>query len=413
MFEEKTLGKSHDFRLFVRLYPYIRPYRLLLLAALGLMVFVTLFELAIPYVTKIAIDQYIVPREIAQSTSGKSAEKRYLVVSPSDPKATAIVNAHPRLFEKTDGAVRISYEHLRTLPADEIIYLRRNDLKGVARIAVFLLFLVVLNFGVNFSQVMLMEIAGQKIMHDLRMSLFAHIQGLSIRFFNRNPVGRLVTRATNDVQNMQEMFNSVLIFVIKDIFLLAGITLVLLTIDWRLTLATYALFPLVFYAAFRFAGSAREAFRTLRIKIAEINSRFSETIGGIQVIQLFNRERANYENFKTLNHENYLAGMRQINVFALFMPFVEMMSSVALAIVIFYGGYSLLAERITLGSLVIFISYIRMFFRPLRDIAEKYNITQNALSSAERMFLILDETDTIPEPAAHDRIGNSAPAGFT
>jgi len=202
---------------------------------------------------------------------------------------------------------------------------------------------------------------------------------------------------------MHEMFTSVIVFVIKDIFLVVGITVVLFSIDWRLSLLVYLLFPLVFYTTYRFSRVARGAFRTLRVKIAEINSKFSETIGGMQVIQLFNQARANYRAFKGINGEYYRAAMEQITVFAVFMPLIELMSSVALAIVIFYGGGSLLAERITLGTLVVFISYLRMFFRPIRDMAEKYNIALNAFSSAERIFLILDEDDVMPGATAEDR----------
>jgi ATP-binding cassette subfamily B protein len=202
---------------------------------------------------------------------------------------------------------------------------------------------------------------------------------------------------------MHEMFTSVIIFTIKDIFLVVGITVVLFSIDWRLSLLVYLLFPLVFYMTYHFSRVARGAFRTLRVKIAEINSKFSETIGGMQVIQLFNQSMANYRVFNNINSEYYRAAMEQITVFAIFMPLIELMSSVALAVVIFYGGGSLLAERITLGTLVVFISYLRMFFRPIRDIAEKYNISLNAFSSAERIFLILDEDDVISEATVKDR----------
>jgi ATP-binding cassette subfamily B protein len=166
--------------------------------------------------------------------------------------------------------------------------------------------------------------------------------------------------------------------------------------------------PFVLYASFVFARQARGAFRELRIKVAEINSRFSETIGGIRVLQTFRQERRNHERFERLNHENYLAGMRQIRVFSVFMPLIELLGSVAIAVVIFYGGTSVLRDRITLGELVAFISYMKMFFRPIRDIAEKYNIMQNAMASAERIFLIFDSRDRIPDPPA-DRARTDVP----
>jgi ATP-binding cassette subfamily B protein len=194
------------------------------------------------------------------------------------------------------------------------------------------------------------------------------------------------------------MFTSVITFVFKDLFLLVGIAAVLLSIDWKLALVSFTVIPFVLWAAFVFAHHARDAFRTLKIKLAEINTRFSETIGGVKVIQAFGQEKRNYRRFKTLNHENYEAGMRQIHVFAIFMPVIELLGSIAIAIVIFYGGGGVLGGGITLGALVAFISYMKMFFRPIRDIAEKYNIMQNAMASAERIFLILDSRDRISSP---------------
>jgi len=401
-FDEKDPGKSRDIRLFRRLYPYIRPYRRLLFITLALMILITAFELAIPYVTKIAIDNYIVP-DYRQEDPASRQDVSYLRVDLSDPRVEEIVAAYPEKFQVNKDIAAIKYQNLSELPSDTIARLRKPDLTGVGYAAAALLVIILLNFVVNFIQVLMMEYTGQQIMHDLRMTLFAHIQGLTVRFFTHNPVGRLVTRVTNDIQNMHEMFTSVLIFVMKDIFLIAGITIMLFSIDWQLSLVVYAIFPFIFYAAAKFAGTARQAFRTLRIKIAEINSHFSETIGGMAVIQLFRHEGANFESFKRLNHEYYSAGMQQITIFAVFMPFIELMSSVVLAVVIFYGGGSMIADRITLGTLVVFISYLRMFFRPIRDIAEKYNITLNALSSAERIFLVLGETDKLPEPADHEQ----------
>jgi len=173
---------------------------------------------------------------------------------------------------------------------------------------------------------------------------------------------------------------------------------VLLSIHWKLALLSFAVLPFVVYAAMTFSGHAREAFRMLRIKVAEINTRISETLGGLRVLQLFGREKENYLKFKELNHENYQAGMRQIQIFATFMPAIEFLGVVALAIVIFYGGNRVLEGSITLGALVAFISYVKMFFRPIRDIAEKYNVLQNAMASAERIFLILDDRQQLLQP---------------
>ncbi len=401
-FDEKTLGKTHDIRLIRRLIPYVRPYRVTLALAVLLMIGITVMELLIPYITKIAIDRYIVPVHTLAET-GPDA-RPFLRVDINDPEVDAVVHAHPSLFQSKGTSMVIGFDDLDQLSREERFKLRRSNLAGVGQMALALLLAVMISFVLNFALVMMMEYVGQKIMHDLRLTLFSHIQSLSIRFFTKNPVGRLVTRVTNDIQNMHEMFTSVIIFVIKDLFLIAGITLVLFYLDWRLSAAAYCIFPIVFYASFKFAGSARAAFRTIRIKIAQINSIFAETIGGMRVIQLFGRQNDNFKAFAAINHENYLAGMQQITVFAVFMPIIELMSSVALAIVIFYGGAGIIDQRISLGTLVIFISYLRIFFRPIRDVAEKYNITLNALSSAERIFLVMDENDRIPEPDKADAL---------
>ena len=407
IFEEKDLGQSRDLGLLKKLYPYVKAYRVLFAWTLVIIILITGLELTIPYITKIAIDQYIVP-ENAVRTPHEKSKGHYLKCDLSDPEILKIVAGNRNLFQVNKNTAVISYRQLSALPESAIVVLRKKDLTGVSVAAAWLLIIVIINFFLNFIKVLLMEYAGQRMMHDIRIKLFSHVQQLSVHFFTKNPVGRLVTRVTNDTQNMHEMFTSVLVFVIKDFFMLIGITIVLFSIDWQLSLTVYAVFPFVFYASYKFSRSARQAFRTLRIKVAEINSKFSETIGGMQVIQLFRQERSNYLKFKKINNAHFRAGMQQITVFALFMPLIEMMSSIALAVVIFYGGKSILSGRISLGTLVVFISYIRMFFRPIRDIAEKYNITLNALSSAERIFLILEDTDMLPEP--DDQLRTPSPA---
>jgi ATP-binding cassette subfamily B protein len=197
---------------------------------------------------------------------------------------------------------------------------------------------------------------------------------------------------------MHELFTSVISMIFQDLFLLCGIAVVMLVINWKLALVSFIVLPLVLYASINFSRRARDIFRELRVKVAQINTRFSETIGGIRVVQLFRQEMNNYRNFKELNHANYLAGMQQIHVLAIFMPLIELLAVVAVALVIFYGGGRVLSGTLTLGALVAFISYIRMFFRPIRDLAEKYNILQNAMASAERLFLILDSREVLARP---------------
>jgi ATP-binding cassette subfamily B multidrug efflux pump len=399
-FEEKQLGKPYDVKLLKRLYPYTLPYRLLLLWSIILVVLITLLDLSLPYITKIAIDRYIVPQKesiVNQRPDSAEDKIRYLKADITDPAIRAIVNKYSGRFEIDDSLARISFDNLSQIEKKDLAILRKDDLAGVTFITGIFLAIVIAGFILNMVQVILMEYTGQMIMHDLRVRLFAHIQSLSVAFFTRNPVGRLVTRVANDIQNMHELFTSVIVFVFKDLFLLTGITVVLLSINLRLALVSFTVIPFVLYASIHFSGQAREAFRILRLKIAEINTRFSETIGGITVIQLFLQEKRNYLGFKRLNHEHFLAGMRQVHVFAVFMPVIELLGAVAIALVIFYGGGEVLAESISLGALVAFLSYMKMFFRPIRDIAEKYNILQNSMASAERIFLILDSTESLPQ----------------
>ena len=402
-FEEKQLGKPYDVKLLGRLYPYTKPYKLLLLSSIVLIVLLTLLDLSLPYVTKIAIDRYIVPgQKIKENKMAVQDEDkiRTLKADMADPQIESIVRKYSDLFKVEGSFALISFRHLNKLDKNDLSILRKKDLSGVTFITAVFLAIVIFNFVLNIAQVLIMEYAGQMVMHDLRVHLFKHIQSLSVAFFTRNPVGRLVTRVTNDIQNMHELFTSVIAFVFKDLFLLVGIAVVLMGIHLKLALVSFMVIPFVLYASLHFSGQAREAYRTLRIKIAEINTRFSETIGGIKVIQLFLQEKQNYLGFKNLNHEHYLAGMKQIHVFAIFMPVIEILGAAAIAVVIFYGGGGVLSGTISLGALVAFLSYMKMFFRPIRDIAEKYNILQNSMASAERIFLILDNSETIQQPAA-------------
>ena len=410
-FEEKKLGKSYDIRLLKRLFPFLKVYHLMIMASVFLVMLITLLDLAIPYVTKVAIDQYIVPRissEIFVSDTGAAVQPtRYLRVEPENPGVRTVIDRHPGLFEKDGRSFIISYQRLSRLGPEDIAVLRKDDIAGVGRIAGIFLLIIILSFGLNFLQKIIMEYTGYRMMNDLRLSLFDHIQHLSMTFFTQNPVGRLVTRVTNDIQNMHELFTSVISLVFKDLFLLVGIAIVLVVMNWKLAMVSFLVLPLVGYTSFAFSGRIRDAFRVLRVKVAEINTTFSEMIDGISVIQSFGKEDVTADNFSRLNHENYLAGMRQINVLAVFMPLIEVFGIATVSVIIFYGGKNVLAGEVSLGVLVAFISYMRMFFRPIRDLAEKYNILQNALASAERIFLIFDTNN--PIDGFEDKVDSTQP----
>jgi ABC-type multidrug transport system fused ATPase/permease subunit len=237
-------------------------------------------------------------------------------------------------------------------------------------------------------------------MYDLRMKVFSHLQRLSLTFFDKNPVGRLVTRATNDVETLNEMFTSVLLTFFKDVFLILGIVLVLLRTNWRLALVSFTVLPLIAYATYYFSRKVRDAFRLVRVKIAKLNATLQENFSGMRVVQIFRREYENLRRFKGINHEVFQAHMQQIRVYAVFMPLVEIVSSAAIALIIWYGGGQVVRETLSLGALVAFLSYMQMFFRPIRDLTQKYNIMQSAMASSERIFMLLDNRESVPDPGA-------------
>ena len=259
-FEEQDLGKAYNARLLRRLYPFSKPYRMLIGLSILLVVLITLLDLAVPYITKVAIDRYIVPNLADAGALDKDAAEtnhRRLTVNLEAPATQEVVQKHPRLFSIKGSKAVILYADLKKLPPADLGRLRRDDIMGVTLMALLFLALIGLNFGLNFIQKMIMEYTGHMMMHDLRMALFRHIQSLAISFFTRNPVARLVTRATNDVQNMHELFTSVITLVFKDFFLLVGIAAVLLFMNWQLALISFAVFPLVVYAAIFFSGRIR------------------------------------------------------------------------------------------------------------------------------------------------------------
>jgi ATP-binding cassette subfamily B multidrug efflux pump len=443
--EEGKLGKPYNIGLLKRLIPYARPYKKILFLALILTLAITLFDLSIPYLPKIAIDKYILsfwypvhqkamPVDLAEAFqkkyghivkrtkeigSGFLSSSKLKQIDPVDLRhyQEQEIISRERFYrisvEKRDqhrlflnkNAIQgegsylyIPVKAFRNVSYDTLIKLRYKDLNGVLLIGIFLLLLIGGSFLLNYWEYYLLEKCGQNMMQDMRMELFDRIQGQSIRFFDRNPVGRLVTRATNDIENLNEMFKSVLITVFKDIFLLAGIVVVLVHLNWRLALISFILLPFVFGLTLFFSRQAREVFREIRKYIAAINAFLQERISGIRIIQLFVQEKMQLGRLKDLNEKNYRASMRQIKIFAVFMPSMEVFSSVGIGLLLWYGGGKVISEQLTLGSLVAFIGYIQMFFKPIRDISEKYNIMQSAMASMERIFALMDQEEIIQEP---------------
>ena len=380
---ERDLGGRRDWSLLRRFLPLLRAQCLPLLLSVLLMLSQAGFDLAVPWVTRGAVDRYIVPaisRVPARAGDRVCSE----TALPGSLSGAGSGGASAPLLP-VRATVAVSAPASLVLPRPPAA-----RLQGVRQAGFLLLLLALARFFCSLAQVLIMELAGQRMMHQLRLQVYAHIQKLPLAFFTRNPVGRLATRVTNDIQNMQEMFTTILTFALKDLLTIIGIVAVLVAMDPALAAALLLIGPPLALTVIIFSRKSREVFRLIRVQTAEINSRFSECVSGIRVIQLFNREAEVIADFKKLNHENYLAGVRQIVLFGMFMPMIDIMSSAALAIVIYYGGGRVLSSSVSLGTLIAFISYSKMFFRPLRDIAEKHNILQNSLSSGERLIEILD-----------------------
>ncbi|MGH7476097.1 MAG: ABC transporter ATP-binding protein [Longimicrobiales bacterium] len=329
--EEEVLGKAYDARLMRRLLRYVRPYRARVALAVGVLLSASLIELVGPWLTMLAIDQAI--------------------------------------------------------PA--------GDHGFLALLAAAYLLSLVLALGLEYVQTLLTTWLGQRVMYDLRQQIFGHIQRLGMRFFDRNPVGRLMTRVTNDVEVLNELFSSGVVTVFGDVFTLVFIIAAMLIMDWRLALVTFAVLPFVFLSAFYFRIRIRQAYRDIRLRLARINAFLQERISGIWIVQLFGRERQTSERFHAIDHDYLEAHLRSITYYALFFPIIEFLTAVALALIISYGGVQVLQGGITLGVIAAFLQYARRFFRPIQDLSEKYNMLQGAMASSERIFTLLDT-----EPAA-------------
>ncbi len=444
--EEGKLGKPYDLKLMTRLGEFLRPYRILMALSLLFVLIMAGLDVLIPYLTKEAIDRFIVvtsrevilneedspekqrfwsqygqklipqkekgrfilPSEVLQSMDqgeitsfqkvGLLTEKRYYQFVPQREEEKILLRKYPSFFVGSGSNWFISFDHMKDLKREEFLILRGRDVNGVFNITLIVVLILIVNFGLNFSQVYTMELAGQKMMHDLRMKVFSHLQGLPVSFFDKNPVGRLVTRLTNDIQNVHEMFTSILINLIKDLLLLIGIIVLLLHLHQELALISFSVIPLIFMTTLMFSHRARDLFREIRSRVAQMNSFFNENFTGIKVVQLFRRERENSKRFEKINEGYYRANMRQISIYAFFVPLIEILSSGAIGLLLWYGGGKVIQGMITLGALVAFISYLRMFFQPIRDLSEKYNIMQSAIASLERIFSLLDEPQGVSKP---------------
>jgi ATP-binding cassette subfamily B protein len=259
---------------------------------------------------------------------------------------------------------------------------------------------LLIDFVVEYCGTLLTSYIGQRVMYDLRMQIFGHLQRLSIGYFDRNPVGRLMTRVTSDVETLNELFSSGVVTIFGDAFTLVAIMGMMLAIDVRLALVTFAVIPLVWLTARIFRRRVRQAFGDIRVRLARLNAFLQERLSGMRVVQLFGREEDTARRFGVLNRDHLEAHLRSITIYAVFFPAVEVLTAVAMALLLWYGGLRVLDSTLTVGVLAAFIQYTRRFFQPLQDLSEKFNLLQSAIASSERIFALLDEPVTVREPDA-------------
>jgi ATP-binding cassette subfamily B protein len=332
--DDEVLGKAYDARLMRRLLTYLRPYRAQVGVAVTAIIGHSILELAPPYLTKLVIDRYI-------------------------PAA---------------------------------------DWSGLAGIAAVYLFTLTGSFGLEYFQTMTLQMIGQRIMFDMRMQLHGHLQRLDLRFYDRNPVGRLMTRVTTDVDVLNDLFTSGVVSVFGDLFTLVGIMGVLLWMDWRLALVAFSVLPLIALITQWFRTNVRDSYRTVRMWIARINAYLQERITGMATVQLFRREARDFADFDEIDRQHRDANQKSIFYYAVFYPAIEIVSAIAVSLIVWVGGGWVIRGQLTLGSLVAFVMYAQRFFRPISDMSEKFNILQGAMASSERIFALLDEPVRIRGP---------------
>jgi ATP-binding cassette subfamily B protein len=332
--EEEILGKAYDARLMRRLLRYLRPYTRQVAIALAAIISASVLQLAQPYLMKIAIDRYIAA----------------------------------------------------------------GDFAGLDRIALAFLAILVASFGLEYLQTWVLQMTGQRIMFDMRTQIYGHLQRLDLQFFDRNPVGRLMTRVTTDVDVLNDMFTAGVVSIFGDVFTLVGIMIVLVVMDWRLALVTFAVLPLIVIVTQWFRRNVRDSYRTVRTWIARINAFLQEHITGMSTVQLFRRETRSFARFDDINRAHRDANIESIFYYAVFYPVIEVIGALASALIIWYGGGWTMEGTLTLGALVAFLQYSQRFFRPISDMSEKFNVLQAAMASSERIFTLLDTPVKIESP---------------
>jgi len=423
-YDDEVLGKAFDAQLTRRLLRFLTPYKLLFAVCVVLTISLALIELGIPYISKTAIDSFMtpaygrvsldeepawgdpialgdgsylvktsqVPDELLRTWEHEEAlhVERYLLVSEGSREADVAAD-YPEVFRPVVGGLYAMESDLAALSARDLETIRGGALSGIVRLAALYALALLGRFLFGVVQIYLLRYTGQRVMYDMRQEIFGHVLRLPLRFFDRTPVGRLVTRATNDVHAINEMFTSMLVNLFRDAFLVVGILIVMFRLEWRLASVLLALMPFIVLAAWQFRNRVRSAYREVRRQIARLNAYLQESISGMRIIQVFVQEKKANERFSSINESKYSADMRQMMTFAVFRPLMSFLSSFAIALVIWYGGANVLRGSLTLGALSAFIQYAQMLFQPVLRLSEGYNVLQAAMASSERIFRLLDE----------------------
>lgn len=407
---EDTIGKAYDSRLMKRLLGYAKPYWKLLLLSFILLIIITGLELLNPYLLKVAIDDYIngnarpmYELELESNIDGIEFNN-HKYIRKDNLKESELQDLQDRPVKqiiKSDGNYYlVDYEDKDIsegvlIDRDSYSKFRQGDLSGINRVSLYFFIVILFIFLFNYAQVYLLNYTGQRIIFNIRKEVFNHIQSLSISFFDKNPIGRLVTRVTNDTETLNEMYTSVLVNLFKDILMLSGIMIIMLRMDYKLALLSFALLPFILIVSIIFRKYIREVYRLARLQLAKINASLNENISGMNTIQIFNKEEKISKQFDELNTDYLNTSKREVKIYAMLRPSIEIIRSLGIAALIYFGGSRVISNTIEFGKLYIFIDYLQKFFGPIMELTEKYNILQASMASSERIFNILDTDNFI------------------
>lgn len=404
--EEEILGKAYDWALMKRLLRYAKPYWKLLTLSILLLVIITGLELLNPYLIKIAIDDHIngYQREVYQVPISHPddgviiGDNKYISIQDEGLDFSRMVLLREGndyyLVDAASGNIDSGFK----LTQEQYLSYRFKDIEGLDRVAIIFAMVIILTFIFSYGQIYILNYTSQKIIFNIREELFNHIQGLSVGYFDKNPIGRLVTRVTNDTETLNEMYTNVLVNLFKDFFMIAGIMVVMLRLNPSLALLSFALIPFIILISVIFRTHIRVVYRMGRTQLAKINASLNENISGMRTIQIFKKENKIFRQFDEINREYLNIIKREVKLFAMFRPSIEIIRSLGIAVLIYFGGRNVLSGAIEFGVLYVFINYLQKFFDPILDLTEKYNIMQSAMASSERIFKILDDESRIENP---------------